>query len=176
MQDAVSQALQALLRCEAFSKLKPAELRELANLGEYHMFHEGDGVAIEGEPDDRMFIVQRGSCMITQVLFVDVLQPCSVCAGQLVAALLPIAMHCLQCQPKPWCLADLRAASALGPAQLLSKHAPAGKAGHGQCKGSRERCVGDQWGAGQRGGGVLGARAAHGYRAHRFPGGHEGAH
>ena len=59
-QETISQALQALLACETFSPLKPSELRELASLGEFHVFHEGDGVAIEGEPDDRMFIVLRG--------------------------------------------------------------------------------------------------------------------
>ena len=59
--------VEALKRCEPLAGLKLGEVRELARLGEAHTFSLGDGVAIAGEPDNRMFVVRSGACMITQV-------------------------------------------------------------------------------------------------------------
>ena len=56
-----------LRKCGPLAGLKPGELRELARLGEAHAFAQGDGLAIAGEPDNRMFVVRSGACMATAV-------------------------------------------------------------------------------------------------------------
>ena len=68
LQEALQMVVNVLKTCEPLAGLKPGELRELARLGEAHTFSQGDGVAIAGEPDNRMFVICSGACCVTQVM------------------------------------------------------------------------------------------------------------
>ncbi len=57
-----------LAKVSIFSHIKTRELRRIAKLTEYHLFHKGDVIIREGERDGRLFVIATGEVDIIKNL------------------------------------------------------------------------------------------------------------